>query len=417
MGNWLSKIFNSENTFSDTRGGKSRDWYLGNATKSSWGKTKYSHVEASLKIAAVNRSVSLIGDVFASGKYVAKNAKGEIVENDPLVNLLNNPNDLQSGEELRKQFVRYLLSSGYCFLEPINFENTARPRDLSHKGTQLFALNPDKISFETNYLFGLVKMPLKEGRFKLDCGNYSQTKVFNSIIPFYDLGQDPNNNLKGISRLDSLEIELENIVTANKAKSNQLKLSGSTVVTPGTKNRADSFDMGLDTPVDFDNPDKTEKDAIEEKLHATGLGQGKTITVSGVELKSFNLMEGIKDIDFSEMRKSDEITVFNQFGIPPEFHQLDSSPKYENRAQAGIEIIEFICKPLASNFCNSIREKYEHENDIEIDFSDSPYYAYQNEKKSKERQSTVELYRGLLEDGVINVQEYSQILRDERIIK
>lgn len=353
--------------------------------------------------------------MFSSGKYIAKNDKGEILENDPLVKLLNAPNDLQNGVEFRKQFIRYLFSAGYCYLEPINPDNPLRLRDLSKKA-QLIALNPDEITFTENYLFGLVSKRLKDSTFRINIGNRSKTKSYNSIIPFYDLGQDPKNNLKGISRLDAISNEIENIITANKAKHNQLKLSGSTIVTPRTRNRADDFDQGLDATADYDTG-KTEKELIEDKLHASGLGQDRTIIVSGVELDAFNLMEGIKDIDFSEKKKADEITVFNQFGIPPEFHQLDSTPKYENRSQAGIEIIEFICKPLAENFCKSIAEKYQHTAHIEIDFSDSPYYAYQNEKKAKERSSVVELYRGLKNDGIINNEQFAQYLRDEGIIR
>ena len=360
------------------------------------GDSSNNYVELSKNIYAINKSIILISEIFSNAKIKTQDFDGNELDPCNLHKLLLKPNSKQNFEEYAKSFIRVLLSSGYVH-EYLNSENLANRRRLdlidSEKRPELMVLNSDFITTQRSFLWGLYNKELDNGNFKYDDGNYKIDYTKEDVIIYYDEMQDEFNPYIGVSRLQSLKEEILNIQLANSGKTNQIKLSGHTIVTP-TQRKESEYSTNLDTSVDPNNKSYTHRDKLRDDLTNGGLSSNTPITVTNKELVSFNLMEGIKDINFDDFKREDVRSVMNLYQIPTELQGIDSSnSKYENRPFAQLEILENIVKPIAKNFIDSKKERYEVEDNIIFDYSHLPFYA---KVKEQEEQATKNKIEGLI---------------------
>lgn len=317
-----------------------------------------------------------------------------MVDDDPLVKLIKRPNDKQNFQEFGKEFIIFLLSCGWVYQLPYH-ASYGFERDLSKAGIpgsdggiQLFNLNPDKIEF--NNINNIDSIKDTDIIFKYCAGASNYTYSYsNEIIPYYDILRDKDNPFIGISRLESLEKDIKNYLLAQKAKGNQIKLSGHTIVSPGESNK-DQFNVGLDKPVLYSKVGEgqqgiTEKDLMEKELSEGGLGNGKPITILSKSMKAFNLMEGLSKFDFDKSKKEDGKTILNAYSIPKEMQGIDrDATTYENMNDSKLDMIQSIIEPISVNFSLSIQQAYNHPNRIIFDYTHLPAYS----KIRKEIQET-----------------------------
>lgn len=390
-------------------------------TNGSWGSLyNPNYYELSLNVAAINQAIITISGMITAGKIVAYDNNGELDENEPLIELLKNPNSDQTFNEFMETLVRNTLASGYSYLVPYA-ESVANKRRLDKVGTsnapKLEVLISDYIHFDTNNLYGLFTKRLKNSKIEYRVNNQNIQLNTSDLIVIWDKSQSPNNELKGISRLDSLQDEINNIILANRGKTNKIKLSGHTIVHSSTKSSQGMFSENLTDSVSIEDPNYTQKDLIEDKFESKGLAQGKSITVTPVELSSFNLMEGIKDVDFTSEKQGDERQLYGVYGIPKELQNLDdNAAKYENRTAARLEVFENVVQPLVAKIFDNINNFYQPKSKVGMDFSHLPFFQIykqrENESKDKMYNRMVELY----DKGIITETELKDKIKEYGII-
>lgn len=383
----------------------------------SWGNYATSKFyQLSLDNYYLNKAIILISSCFSNAVIREFNEKtGEEIENGQLSNFIKNPNNNQTSTEFFKEFIRNILSGGYCYLYP--YHENAAYINILEKEPQLFVLNNDFIDHRGQS----VKFLQEDYSFKYDMEGGTVLN-FSQIIPFYDISQDPKNKFRGVSRLRSLEEEINQLYLANKAISNQVKLSGNIIVSPEATKESE-LSQGLDKIITTTHG-KTHKDDIEEKINMSGLLRGQSFTISSTALKAINLAESLKDYDFNTKFKHEAgRIILNLYDIPRKLQNIITTAELKSDKEGeDIDMYEKIVIPLANNFSNSINSVYSPVTGtkIELDYSHLSVFKKRNQEskksESEEKTNIIKNIVTLKNEGFISPDQAIKILQDEKII-
>lgn len=384
-----------------------------------WGSFSTSrYFDFSTKNYYLNKAIILISDSFKNGQIVEKDLKDNVITDGPLTKLLTEPNFNQTFEELSSDFIRNLLSGGFTYLLPYH-ENTAYSNFIE-KDSELRCLNNDNIDFGGQ----TIKMFQKDISFGYTYNSEKRTFNYSEVIPFFDISQDPKNSFRGISRLKSLEDEINQIWLSNKAIDNQIKLSGNIIVSPDASKES-PMSTGLDKQItNLPNSGKTHKDEIEEKLNLPGIIFGKSLTVASTALKAINLAESLKDYDYNTKFKQEAgRTILNLYGIPRKLQNIITTSELKSDKEGeDVDMYEKIVIPIAKSFTKSINSTYSEVNKtkVELDYSHLSVFAEKRENAKKledERKASVSDYvKELVGSSIITQDEGRKILKDEKVI-
>lgn len=383
-----------------------------------WGSFSTSkYYEFSLQNFYLNKSIILISNAFKNAEIIERDSKGEIIKDGPLTQLLLQPNYKQSFEELSSDFIRNLFSGGYAYLQPYH-ENPAYANFID-KGSELICLNGDSIAFPAN----LNKLHQRDINFDYSYNNEKRTLNFAQIIPFYDIAQDPKNLFKGVSRLKSLEEELNQIWLANKAIDNQMRISGNIIVSPDVSKESEMSMSGLDKPI-ITSTGKTHKQDLEEKLNTSGIIFGKSLTVANTALKAINLAESLKDYDYNKTFKQEAgRIIMNLYDVPRKLQNIITTSELKSDKEGeDIDLYEKTVMPLAGNLAKSINATYSQltKTTVELSYSHLSVFAERESNAAKsrgDRNKSVSMYVvELFKEQLINRDEARKILQDEKVI-
>ena len=310
------------------------------------------------------------------------------------------------------------MSGGYVYLLP-HHENKAYTTFID-KNAELRCLNNDKIDFKSQK----VSMFQKDISFNYTYNSEKRNFNYSQIIPFFDIAQDPNNSFLGISRLKSLEDEINQIWLSNKAIDNQIKLSGNIIISPDA-GKDSPMSMGLDKAIsNLPNQQKTHKQDIEEKLNLPGIIFGKSLTVASTALKAINLSESLKDYDYNTKFKQEAgRIILNLYGIPRKLQNITTQSELKSDKEGeDVDVYEKIVIPIAQNFCKSINATYSDLNKTTIEFDYSHLSVFQNKKQESskfERESKseiVDLIIKMIDKELIDKEKAIALLEEEKII-
>lgn len=435
-GNWFKRIIGVENntTVINERFSK-KDYLYGLYDRfnqhSCVTKLKEDNaVELSYKITAINIAVERIGQALNSGRIYVEDSNGKILENDPLARVLNNPNEFQTREEFYKQFARFYYAGGYCFILPQEIakqtitdvygmeagEKTFRSiaaKYLNDK-TEFWLLNPDDIDTEFS---DQVLKGNKQAKVSYSNSLFNGSTEFRFLIPFYD-NSDPENPIKGKSRLWAVAQDIEHIQRADDIIRWFQSLFGNIIVSPKRpENNANGFSgKNLTDPVNSINGHVTHKDVIEEKLNANV----RNILVSEVGLDAVNLMQSINEQDLNKEKKESENKIFDLFQIPNAYR---TQSKYDNYSNEIMEWYDSVIVPLSSNVARSFEMFYGYDKQgkkVKFDYSNMSFYKKQkhDDEKNEAEKKKIQLeyqsaqlneLRTMLTNGEISQSQFNAI--------
>lgn len=370
---------------------------------------KCGYVELCEKINAFDSAISYLANIFKNAEIYAVNESGDVVEGDELVRLLKQPNKFQSQTEFLSEFYYNLRAAGWTYIRPFN-QSVGFAKMIDR--AELFNLNPDCIKFpnKNKSVFNSGDTVFKYVE-KLENGKSEIPISTNDIIKFYDIKVDPNNPLKGVSRLASLRGEAKNTLLADRGKMNQIKRSGALLISHRERSN-DGVSEGLDEMVDV-TKGITHKQQIEQNLNGVGLAQGKSIVVSSKELRGESLAKDIIGIDFDKMKQADLRVIANKLGVPNELMPFEGdNAKYENRQEAQFSVIQNEIEPVARAFENGINGWFaNHKNKIKISFEHLPAYQVALKRKEEVKNSIIERAEKLLSLG-FELNEVKQLIKE-----
>ncbi len=370
----------------------------------------------------IDSTLIFYGDLISSGVLKSFDKKGNEVENDELIALLNKPNNNQDYKQFLKEWLYYLYAHGYEYIVPssasIGFENKLTAN------SQLFTLDPDNIKFNGSgfNLFSFWNSKSNQ-TIVFDYEPLGLTNIkYDTVIPFFDVRQNPKKPYTGISRMLALKQQIQNYHLALQAKGNMIMRSGSQMIALDGKTE----DWGLDSSVGTGMYDEegnpvtvTHKEKLESQIQNTGIGKNnKGIIFATLPLKVSSLSDGLEKIKYDDLAGQDARVMLNKYNVPKEFQNLILSDvaKYDEKNSSLKFIIQNILQPLSETFCNKICAFYKWENTLKIDFSELPVFADTENTIISTKTAQFTLSKLLLDNGAIDETQFQKMLKDYGII-
>jgi phage portal protein BeeE len=280
--------------------------------------------------------------------------------NDPLIELINDPNNYQSKQDFLKEYIFQRIINGYVFVAPISPDGFERKIE---RVDSLYNLNAEYIQFNTNTyktkLLSRVEAEEQNILFKYDNGNgIVGIREFNAkdIIPFFDVANGLNEDflLNSPSKMDAILQASVNVIKAFEAQNIVIKSNGREMFFSAEK--SDGFK--IKQPIS--NDDKNE---IQRKNRSYGMqhGQNRSMFLRG-ETGWKSLHINAKDLNLKESIEVCASAIAAAFNVPKDIVGFTDTPKYENRKEGEIALIQTVIEPIAADFCNSLNSYFGYKN-------------------------------------------------------
>lgn len=334
------------------------------------------------------RCIDVIADIVSQAEFKVEDDN----ENDPLLRLLNNPNEYQSKQDFLKEFIFYKLAYGYVYQMPlgaVGMTNNVERVD------SLYNLNTCKIEihkeFATRLQMRADTRATKQKQFKY-CEDHIKTMfAYSEVIPFFDtpngLGHDFMYSAP--SRLTSIHKPIKNIDKALHAENVAIGQAGTWIVSGSSKGADSGMLRGLKGK---------EKENIERRLSFdTGLGNKRgNIVATETPVSAQSLHTAMNQLGVSESVMNNANLIMNTFGIPKEVYSLDKSGStYENQKQAYINLIQNIIQPEVDDLCNSYQSFFNYDKKITATFDHLAVMQHIEELKADKALKISQVYRNV----------------------
>ena len=373
-----------------------------------WGKTQR------LELAKSNPIAAILIDFIAEklGQVEWKIEGKENYDNDPLIQLLNNPNYYQSKQDYLKQFYWYLLSHGFNYVLPLGSVGFNKSAD---SVSALYNLKGDCVEYHTDFRTPFVSTSqeikqLEETKFKYNHGNKVHTFMVGEIIPFYDLGNGLDNDflLKSPSRLDAIKKPLVNIELGYDAENIAIQSNGKELFIGETSG---DYAIGI--------KDDEKREILSKTNNNYGLGAGRSRAIVSNVIKDWKSLHiALKDLAIQESIASNGTIVANALKVPSEIYEFlvnGSNKTFTNQEQARVAFIHQVVQPLADNIANSFISWFGYQNTpLRASFAHLPEMQIIEEMKADKVLKLSQAIRNLVQSGY-TVESANQYLEDNGI--
>jgi HK97 family phage portal protein len=247
-------------------------------------------------------ALKLISDNIKSIDFVLKDTnKDEFVYEHPLLDLLNNPNPFESGDNFKESIISFFLLSGDSY---VNVVGSTNPVELSILPTQFIRIQRnsttgiiDKYEYTPNGGSSI--------SYNRDRNNRYFAKNGNELINMRNFNPDLlEQNQGGLSYVQPIKLELSQYLLASIHNDSLLQNQGRPSGILSYKGDGELSDEQIET---F----KAQiKDSISGAANA-----GKSMFLSG-NFDWKQLSESIKDMDFAKLKIQTSVAVYNALKIP-----------------------------------------------------------------------------------------------------
>lgn len=284
--------------------------------------------------------IALRSKMISQMKITHLNAKGDIIENSDVLNLLKQPNYFQSQEDFFFQLAWFLSTNGNNYTYKKQLLSNQLPK-------ALYNLIPSEIDFKkVMHIKSFISdekdfKDLGKQTIKYSLDGQDFKLPVNSLIPFYDVtnGLTSNSLLASPSRIKSIEKTLQNIDENIKSKNLNLKMSQKYLGI--NKNQANGVST-LMRPED--------KGIIENTL------MNKSLLTTNGDIEVKHLISDLKKLYLDEQFGQDAQTCLLAFGLNNDVlnYFAGGSSTFENQEKGEQRFIQNEIQATANNIVNSI---------------------------------------------------------------
>ena len=231
----------------------------------SLGASEKQYLNYYLSVPQLNATINYRADLFASMKVKMRRIGGEDVEKNPVLNLLNNPNPLQSFKELAKQYSVSKDIFGEAYMHPVFGVDPMMSKALyilPGLNAEIEPTHGSSILFNQTELSEIVS----KYYFYFDGAKltYKPDEIWHGKDLLLYTGTNEKTYLKGVSKLKPLTQICENIITSNEARGIMQGNAPVGIISNRTK---DSTGTAIMRP--------GEKESVQEELKKYGMKKDK----------------------------------------------------------------------------------------------------------------------------------------------
>ena len=346
--------------------------------------------EGYLKNAIVYRCVNEISKGASAVPFVVK-AGDQIIEQHPLIDLLNRPNPLQSYSEFFNSLFGYVLLSGNAYILKVGGE-TGSPKELHQ-------LRPDRINIKGSGnsipdKYEYVINGRVQNTYDVDQDNgfseVKHVKLWNPLDDYY-----------GLSPMSAAAIEIDQFNMASKHNVNLLnngaRPSGAVIFKP-------KDDAGFAVNLTESQRQQLLTD-LNNRFSGTA-NAGRPMLLEGdFDWKEMGLSP--KDMDFHALKNMATTDIALCFGVPSQLVGVPDAQTYSNVAEARLALYEETIIPHLRKIASDLNEwlvpLFDDRLTLEFDIDSIPALA---ERKRK----TYENVTSAVREGIMTRNEARQII-------
>ena len=295
--------------------------------------------EGYLKNAIVYRCVNEISRGASAVPFIIK-AGDQIIEQHPLIDLLNRPNPLQSYSEFFNSLFGYVLLSGNAYILKLGAENGS-PQELHQ-------LRPDRIVIKGG------GKPIPERYEYIMNGRVHQTYEIDQENGFSDLKHiklwNPLDDYYGLSPMSAAAVEVDQFNMASKHNVNLLgngaRPSGAVIFKP-------QDDQGF--PVNLTESQRQQLlTDLNNRFSGTN-NAGRPLLLEGdFDWREMGLSP--KDMDFLNLKHMSATDIAMCFGVPSQLVGVPDAQTYANVAEARLALYEETIIPHLRKLASDLNE-------------------------------------------------------------
>lgn len=351
--------------------------------------------EGYLKNAIVYRCVNEISKGASAVPFVLK-AGDQIIEQHPLIDLLNRPNPLQSYSEFFNSLFGYVLLSGNAYILKVG-SDLGKPKELH-------LLRPDRINIKGS------GNPIPEKYEYVIGGSIQNTYMVDQENGFSELKHvklwNPLDDYYGLSPMSAAAVEVDQFNMSSKHNvnllSNGARPSGAVIFKP-------QDDAGFAV-----NLSESQRQQLLTDLNNrfSGAGNaGRPMLLEGdFDWKEMGLSP--KDMDFHRLKNMATTDIALCFGVPSQLVGVPDSQTYSNVAEARLALYEETIIPHLRKMSSDLNEwlvpLFDDRLKLEFDIDSIPALA---ERKKK----TYENVTSAVREGIMTRNEARKIIGLETV--
>ena len=295
--------------------------------------------EGYLKNAIVYRCVNEISRGASAVPFIIK-AGDQIIEQHPLIDLLNRPNPLQSYSEFFNSLFGYVLLSGNAYILKLGAENGS-PQELHQ-------LRPDRIVIKGG------GKPIPERYEYIMNGRVHQTYEIDQENGFSDLKHiklwNPLDDYYGLSPMSAAAVEVDQFNMASKHNVNLLgngaRPSGAVIFKP-------QDDQGF--PVNLTESQRQQLLTDLNNRFSGTSNAGRPLLLEGdFDWREMGLSP--KDMDFLNLKHMSATDIAMCFGVPSQLVGVPDAQTYANVAEARLALYEETIIPHLRKLASDLNE-------------------------------------------------------------
>lgn len=346
--------------------------------------------EGYLKNAIVYRCVNEISKGASAVPFIIK-AGDQIVEQHPIIDLLNRPNPLQSYSEFFNSLFGYVLLSGNSYILKVG-SDLGKPKELH-------LLRPDRINIKGG------GNPIPEKYEYIINGRVHQTFLVDQDNGFSELKHvklwNPLDDYYGLSPMSAAAVEVDQFNMSSKHNVNLLqngaRPSGAVIFKP-------QDDAGFAV-----NLSESQRQQLLTDLNNrfSGAGNaGRPMLLEGdFDWKEMGLSP--KDMDFLNLKHMSATDIALCFGVPSQLVGVPDSQTYSNVAEARLALYEETIIPhlrkLASDLNEWLVPMFDERLSLEFDIDSIPAL-------SERRRKIYENVTSAVREGIMTRNEAREII-------
>ena len=344
-------------------------------------------LDAILSNPALFTVFSINCDLFSLGKVCVYDNNGELFQDHPLYNLVQNPNFFSTESQFLYDFMFWnMLGNAYLYVDS----------KVDIDGNSLYFLNSSKIDFPKEMTQNADKLFLSRrnaekflrNQIEYIQDNNKKIKIpYNKILHFNDTTSTTKAWFKGSSKIDALYKVISN---------SELSLDSKNIELLFTKKYMVAGKIGED---DLDNPmlSPEDKKDIEQKVMSE---RPVTAVRRTIDIKRF--VETLKSEGLDKSFMHDLFTMARLFGIPKDVIEvsLDGGAKYENQEKSRGNHVDYALKPKGDEFLNGLMKYFGFEGKAEMKWDHLPFMHFRAMQDNESKKAKAEGFKILMESGV-----------------
>jgi hypothetical protein len=284
-------------------------------------------------------------DQFSKVKFTVQDFDGNVIENDPLIELLKNPNYFQTQTDFLKQHLWFkMLGANYIYVQsPYSNKKVENTKNL---------INLYRGYIDFTYIRNYRELtPLNRNEvINIKIPYTWNGKVTNiglkDVIPFYDISNNIKDgfHIESPSKMKGAIPVLESIATNLKGKKDAISFAGKYLVSNKDTIQGTSKSM---------NPD--DKTDIEDKIRM------KTLFVTNANVEVNNLAPDMRKLMLDESFSNDMVRLAALFGMNKDVLSLAiSGSTYANQENGFVHWLQSKILSEAMNFAEGIESYFNY---------------------------------------------------------